>query len=342
MSEEKSTQLDDSQLAEIVTRLETRVLARPNNARPILKLLNFLDLQSPNTSGEGPYSRCQRALADQFQENDLSQIKTNPDHLIFLVNEWRRTLTRFEINKKTVNSQIHQGRTPKINDQPMQCESFLKFFDENNAIPGTCFSCFKVQILSDNVFDLMRLNFAMKNLDLKRDNSRKCMVEMRENVPYPYKGYIYCASEEEAFDCLNELNSKLQEFSLLKLICGISHGCSEYSMKYPEFKYSKEGKHRDFKQPENWRNLERSLLKTESKQGVKVLHRNNSKITLHDVMCFENWIRYAEMIGDQSYQLFQDVHVGETPGAFVKLMAKQAAARKAQIAELQQRQTKNS
>jgi hypothetical protein len=337
LPEQKATQLDDNELAELVNRLERNLLARPKDVRPIPKLLTLLDLQSPNTTGNGPYSQCQRALADQFREEDLSKIKTDPQQLIFLLNGWRKTLTGFNVNKKNINSQIHQGQKPTINGQSIRCGSYLDFFNKNNAICGICFSCYKVQILPYTVIDLIRLSFIMKNLTLKRDNSRKCMVDLRDEISYPYKGYIYCESESEASYCLAKLKNELSKSDMPDMYCGISHGCSEYPIAFPEFKFSKDGTHRNFQPPPDWQVLEREFFGTASEPDMQLIHRNNSKITLRDIMCFETWIKYAELIGDESSQLFKEVFVSYPPAAFVERMTRQAPARQAQLAELRQR-----
>ena len=43
-----------------------------------------------------------------------------------------------------------------------------------------------------NVIDLIKLSFLFKNLKLENNNTRKCMVEIRNEISGNYKGYIYC------------------------------------------------------------------------------------------------------------------------------------------------------
>ena len=64
------------------------------------------------------------------------------------------------------------------------------------------------------------------------------MVEIREEVPFPYKGYVYCQSEAEAKHCLEMTERALRSSGVSNVIIGLSHGCSEYGLRYPEWKYS--------------------------------------------------------------------------------------------------------
>ena len=76
------------------------------------------------------------------------------------------------------------------------------------------------------------------------------MVELREYVKFPYKGYIFCDSEEMAQKELAKLQNIL-ETTGVSAISKVSHGCSEFGYEYPEFKYSEGGEHQKFHQKNN-------------------------------------------------------------------------------------------
>lgn len=337
MAQQRSTSLSDAELADIITRIETRLMDRPNDPRPIHKLLRLMDLQAPNTTGEGPYSSCQRALGSKFRTTNLTYEDVIGDRMIELVNEWRTTISQFEINKNAPTTQVFEGNLIKINKKNVDCNTYINFFKENSAIVGTCFDCYKVQIIPDNMVHLIYIYFIMKIIYFERDNTRKCMIELRENVSYPYKGYIYCQSEEEAISCRAEFISELDKFGLSNVRCGISHGCSEYGLEYPEFKYSADGAHLNFDQPDKWKEIEEKLLPPLPTGGATVFHQNNYVVTLRDIYCFETWIKYAELIGDSSYRHFDGIPICNKADAFVRLVKGQAAARKTQLAELQEK-----
>ena len=57
-----------------------------------------------------------------------------------------------------------------------------------------------MQITLDTVIKLIKLYFYFNKINLKNNNIRKCMIELRENVIGNYKGYIYASSLKEAED----------------------------------------------------------------------------------------------------------------------------------------------
>lgn len=335
MTQQDSTSLSQSELANIINRTETGLMNRPNDLRPIRKLLQALDLQSPNTNGDGPYSKCQRALESRFRAANLSYGEIICGQLIEIINEWRTTINQFEINKNVAITQVFHGEHIKINGKHARCNEYLDFFKNNKSIVGMCFDCYKVQILPDNLIDLIKIYLIMKNISFNRDNARKCMIETREGIPYPYKGYIYCQSEEEAISCRAEFISALDTIGLSDVRCGVSHGCSEYGLEYPEFKYSADGAHHNFSQPDEWNELEAKLLPPMPSNSATIFHQNNFEVTLRDVYCFETWIKYAELIGDPSYRHFEGIPISNTSVPFVQCVKGLASSKKSQLLELQ-------
>lgn len=333
MTQKNSTSLSETELAEDISRIESVVQSQPNSQRLVNLLLTLLDCQSPNTTGDGQYSKCQHALNAQFRDADLSHYDIVQRPFIKLIDEWRQILNHFEINRQIVISQIYEGESAKIDKKAIHCNKYMDFFNATNVIKEVCFSCYKIQIIPNNLITLMKLYFVMKDLKLPRNNSRKCMIEFREDISHPYKGYIYCESENEANNCLHEMKLKLEEFGLNGVYCGISHGCSEYGLKYPEFKYSKDGSHRKFTQSEKWKKIETDSPITVSEPNINVFYFNKHEVTLRDVICFETWIKYAQIIGDNSYQKFRELPV-EKNKIFTDRIIKQADTRSLQLDNL--------
>lgn len=338
MPRQPLTSRSESKLAETISRLERKLIEEPKNIPVAKKLLLLLDSQSSDTAGDGLYSRCQRALAAQFRGEEIPRHELTRDRVIKLLKGWALLKSDFNINKDIRILQIFDGKSPRINDVFMDCGGYMNFFKENKAIMSACFSCYKVQILAPDVISLIQIYFIIRDIKLNRDNSRKCMVEAREDFSYPYKGYVYCESEDEAHEILHQLKAEMSESGLNNVFCAISHGCSEYGLAYPEFKYSEQGKHRDFKQPADWKQLEKNSYTAAPNAGMNAPVPNKSEVTLRDVICFETWLQYAEIIGDPSYQNFAEIPLNRKPDHFTNLVKKQAAARNAQMVELQQRQ----
>ncbi len=336
MPQQNSTSLSNTELAVVIARHENKLRERPHDLRPLRPLLKLLDYQSPNALGNGIYSRCQRALQSQSQNTILNQEKLDNENLIEIINKLRTVVKKFGLDKNIAITQNFSGTTGTINGKIADCDHYLRFFRTNRAIVGTCFHCYKVQILPDSLVSLIRLYFLMKIINFERDNMRKCMVEIRENVTHPYKGYIYCQSESEAIDCRSHLISELDKFGLSNVRCRITHGCTEYGLEYPEFKYSADGAHRHFDQPEKWKELEEDLFVPNTNQGMEVFHENTFHVTLRDMFCLETWIKYASLIGDNTYLHFDGIPLSNTTDVFVQRIKAQAATRNSELAKLRE------
>lgn len=334
MSQQKTANFTDLELDDVIASREKMLADRPNDIALTGNLLLMLDCRIPKTVGIGAYSRCQSALSSKFQITKVTDNHLETDFLIHSINECREIISQFEINRKVAVQQIFEGTRLRIKEQPAYCGKFLDFFEKTKVICGVCYDCYKVQVAPSRLIDLMRLSILLKIIELDRDNSRKCMIELREGIGKPYKGYIYCESESEAIYCLEVLRMNLERFGLAHIPCGISHGCSEYGLKYPEFKFSDDGAHRSQKQPDEWKETEDEYFSEPFSEKGQVLNFNTHEITLRDVICYETWIKYSEIIGDDTHKLFPAVPADGKVQGFINLASKQATIRKAQLVEL--------
>ena len=95
--------------------------------------------------------------------------------------------------------------------------------------------CIVVQNFLKNIIDLIKLYLIFDNINFKNNNTKKCLIEIRPNIPGHYKGLIYCSSFEEA----DEIKNKMIELTKLNLNkevkCIIKRGCTEYGIKFPEY-----------------------------------------------------------------------------------------------------------
>lgn len=335
---QQTTTLSDEKLDKLISRHERLLVDRPNDQRLADNLLKLIDLQVPRASGDGAYSKCQRALSAQFDGVGVTKKHLDVDILSQSINEFRTIINRFKIDKRVPISQIKEGNKHKINKKPALCNQYINLFEKTGAICGICYDCYKIQILPTRVIELIQLSIILKIINLDRDNARKTMIELRADVKNPYKGYIFCQSEEEAIHCLKTLEIELKRVGLGHISCGISHGCSEYGLKYPEFKFSPDGTHRTQKQPDEWRNIEEEFVSEPIQGNQEILNFSTHEITLRDVICYETWIKYSEIIKDDSHRHFLPVPMEGKTNGFIKRIEKQADIRKTQLIELEERQ----
>lgn len=320
-----------------IGQLERTLLAKPDNLRAAKRLVELLEAHRPSVLISGRYTDCQRTLESYFrQEGWLDELFTT-EILAARYRSWQSLLDAKGVSSSLPVAQLYAGRLHTIKGEDARCGARLTMFKEKGVISRLCHECYKVQILPVDLVGLMQTYFVFRKLKLPNDNARKCMVELREDVAYPYKGYIYCSSEEEVRDCLEQFRQMLGEVGLSRIHCGISHGCSEYGLLYPEFKYSEDGAHRSFERPAGWDRQETVFWAgVEESEPVRVDY-NNEGMSLRDVIGLRTWIDYAETIGDISWRMFRDRSPTVRPVQFTQRVAKQAHIRKAQLEELREK-----
>ena len=76
----------------------------------------------------------------------------------------------------------------------------MGIFKQHKIIPEFCFGCYKVQVEVESIIELIKLFLVFNKLDLENNNTRKCMVELRNNVSGFYKGLIYCSGLDQALE----------------------------------------------------------------------------------------------------------------------------------------------
>ena len=321
----------------MVARLETNLRLNPSDKDSIATLIQILDYHVPSEQGLGIYSDCQRLLSSKFRDNAELGDLLNPDELAKHYKLWVAFLESNGISIQVAQTQIFIGQIHSVNSETAYCTKYMELFKNEGVIPRICHDCYKVQILPLNVMALFQVYFVLHGLDLPRDNCRKCMVEAREEVPYPYKGYIYCHSEDEAKYCLEAFERVLRSSGVSNVIYGISHGCSEYGLRYPEWKYSKDGSHRLFARPESWDQSESEFFAAIQNWPKPMPHFNKDGVTVCDIFIFNTWVNYAEIIGDDSWKTFHDSPASDMPKPFATRVRAQSKQRMAEFRELNDR-----
>ncbi len=318
-----------------IRRLEQRLVDHPDDRNAVRNLVLILDYYTPSKQGIGAFTDCQRKIAAQYRRDGWSTDLLNHGKAAQHYQQWQDGLDSMSVRPQIVITQLFMGKFIAIHGVPGYCNFRLTLFKNEGAISRICHDCYKVQILAQDLATLIQVYFIIHGLKLPRDNARKCMVELRENIPNPYKAYIYCESEDEVKFCHKKFQQALQIFGVSGVQIGTSHGCSEYGLKYPEFKFSNDGIHRSFERPDSW-DLQESEFFSEIKirQPDRVDNNKQGIITIRDIIAFQTWVKYAQIIGDQSCKMFTDRSNVVMPEPFITRVGKQAQMRNTQMKEL--------
>ena len=218
-----------------------------------------------------------------------------PDKQIFGLLSWfKDQLDKEGLSIKTDLSQVYRRNSTLLN-----CDRHFEIFEGHNIIPEFCFGCYKVQVEPSNFLDLVRLAFVFDNLELDKNNTRKCMVEVRPEIGGTYKGFIYCSGYSQAASIAAELEGIVKELINPDLIAKVKRGCSEYALSFPEYnKFDANGKS-SMNYNSSWKALEEKHDKEFPSINLQPLKETISGLSFIDLLIMQGWIDYARGIGDK-------------------------------------------
>ena len=239
--------------------------------------------------------------------NSLQKLKKN-----FIFTKGVKKLdiaTLFKNSNKVIQNNIKEltfieTQIYRRNSIDLNCKRHHKVFNHFDVIPKFCFNCFKIQIEPKNVLELFKLFLIFDELKLSKNNTRKCLVELRPNISGTYKGLIYCTGMEEAEEILKDITPILKKIINNDVMIKIRRGCSEFAEKYKEYKEVNKGKPNFMKYKNEWKEKERifDIDEIKSKKRKKNFKDSISGLTVSDILVMNNWLNYAKSINDTTYK----------------------------------------
>ena len=244
------------------------------------------------------------------QINELYMSKENllikKSLIINLLKNSEKILKRNNISFNYPETQIY--RKNKLN---LNCDRHFGIFNKHKIIPKFCFSCYKVQITLNSVLKLIKLYFYFNKINLKNNNIRKCMIELRENVSGNYKGYLYAGSLNEAKEIKKMIEGDLIDEEINTKKIEIKHGCTEFYNEHKLYKNTEEDiTNKVYKQ--EWATIEKEFDKKNliAEKNKEIIYNNTlNEFNLPDYLIIKNWLLYAKIIGDNSYKEIFDLDI---------------------------------
>ena len=193
-------------------------------------LITYLTFENPNIKTTNQIIQCNQNLQKIHTNIALDQ-KIHNKTIINIYNKIQKIIIDHRLDTELEASQIHRETKIKYD-----CERHFEIFDNFNVIPENCFECYKIQIKPRSIIELFKLYLLFDKINLQKNLTRKCMIELRPNVKGAYKGYIYCIGLQEAEETIRLLNPILNRTISDKIPREIKRGCSEFALSYPNFK----------------------------------------------------------------------------------------------------------
>ena len=234
-----------------------------------------------------------KQITKKFIFEDLLKIK----NLSYILKESYKIMKNYDHNFE--NLEFTETQSYRRNSLDLNCIRHHEVFNNSNIIAKFCFNCFKIQIEPSNVIDLIKLFFVFDRLELSKNNQRKCMVELREEVSGLYKGIIYCSNVEEAKNILEDITPLLN--LNLKYKVSIKRGCSEFYKSFSNFNIIDKKDINFMDYPKKWEKIEQKIKIKKNYNTIKI-NNTVSGMSISDFLVINQWLNYAKEIGDQSYK----------------------------------------
>ena len=294
-----SAQNDLGEFADSIQNYENALKHDPNFKAAKNNIIQVLTFYSPKNKSENVFTKSNSEL-QQIEIPYKQNHEISDDDVILFYKKCKEIVDR---NFK--NFDFHLSQIWRSNTINLGCNRHFEIFDKFKVIPEYCFGCFKVQIELKSIIDLIKLYFVFDKLNLSKNNSRKCMIELRENATGTYKGLIYCSGIDEANLIYEQLSKILDEKIKREIKVGVKRGCTEYGIEYPEYKIiDKDSKdfmiyNNDWKEKEDI--IDSNTIKYARERSIN-RKPTISGVTLNDILIMKNWIYYAKKIGDEDYK----------------------------------------
>jgi hypothetical protein len=203
-----------------------------------------------------------------------------------------------DLELETESSQVYRR-----NSVDMNCKRHMSIFDQHNVIPQYCFGCYKVQVEPRTIIELVKLLMIFDQLKLEDNNTRKCMIELRPEIPGFYKGLIYCSGLEQANKISDAVDVIVKENISSTLSAKVKRGCSEYASSFPDYPEINNSGPQLMNYNEDWIPIEDTHDRDNPIPPRKNLQPSLSGLNLQDVLIIKKWIDYARGIEDLSFNL---------------------------------------
>jgi tetratricopeptide (TPR) repeat protein len=291
---------EQGKLEEAIQAYNKALAIKPDYAEAKNNLAETLKIYSPKNNHHNLFIDLDSKIKAKHNKHALPKIDQElAAHTSNLLNE----LQSADKNLSTEYLQIYRRNSVDLN-----CKRHLQVFKENEIIPKFCFGCYKVQVDVTTVLDLIRLAALFYESEFESDLTRKCLVEVRPNIPGSYKGLIYCRGIDQAYSVKTQLDVHVRNIDK-NLVAKIKKGCSEFPLAFPEYGEVAASEKEMMQYPQEWQALENEFDAKNLISPKSCVNSSLKEFCLSDYLIIQKWIDYAKGFGDPTSELFWDLPV---------------------------------
>ena len=283
---------------------EIALTNNPCHYKAKIGIIKALTAYSPEDPGNSPFAEANNQIRKAIKFDKLND-KICDKAVLNMCVEAAKIVNDNEISINYPETQIYRRNQFRLN-----CGRHEKIFNEYKIIPEFCFGCFKIQIEPRNIIELLKLYVVFDRMELRVNNTRKCMVELREKIGGFYKGLIYCSSLDEAEAIHEYVTQMVHERIHRDISCKIKRGCSEFSELFPKYGIADRSDAQGLMEYDaEWAAKEREFDAHYPSDRPLTTAQTLSGFSLQDFLIIQHWIGYAKGIGDRSidYDIFNQI-----------------------------------
>jgi len=273
----------------------TALSLNPRHEKAKVMMIRTFESHNPDEKIDFPTVVANRKIRKINLGEDINK-RMEEDNITKILDSADGILTNFDSAINYPETQSYRRDQTRLN-----CNRHERIFNEHNIIPKFCFACFKVQVEPRTIFELIKLFLLFDWIDLSANNTRKCMVELRDKIPGFYKGLIYCSSLNEAKSIFSTISTHVSELIDPEVPCSIKRGCSEFAQAYPDYgNIEKNGAFDLMDYRNEWQAIENNFDAYHKSDRPLNGAPTIKGLSLSDFLIIKNWIGYARGIGDPS------------------------------------------
>ena len=292
---------DDPEAA--IESYKQALMIQPDNVGAKSNLLALLTSYTPQKAYPNLIMTVNEAIQKIDMKDNASNIIISDRQAADLFDKASGNISSYGLELSTGLSQAYRKSSVDLN-----CKRHMSIFKKHGVIPEFCFGCYKVQVNPRSIIELIKLYFVFDQLELNKNNSRKCMVELRPNIAGFYKGYIFCSGLKQANQISAHVNEVLEKRIGSGLSSTVKRGCSEYPISFPDYKEINNLGAQLMNYNKDWKVIEEDYDKKTPMHAKKNKRPSIAGLNLNDTLIIRNWIDYAKGIGDPSADL-----INQTP-----------------------------
>jgi len=288
---------DKGDLEAAVDNYNMALKIKPDYAEAKTNLVTLLSTYTPRKEHSNLIVRVNKAIRKIGVKGNASNTISD-GQVVDLFSTSSNYMTSQGLELTTQLSQTYRNNSVDLN-----CKRHTSIFNTHDVIPEFCFGCYKVQIEPRSIIELMKMFLIFDELELNGNNTRKCMVELRPEIPGFYKGLIYCSGLKQANQVAKSLDMVVKQRIGSGLSSTVKRGCSEYPISFPNYKEINNSGPQLMDYNEDWKIIEEDYDIKNPIHPKKNLRPSLSGLNLSDLLIMRKWIDYAKGLGDSSVDL---------------------------------------